>query len=349
MSRYRAIADYLANLRKSSVRLSFTKIEQLIGAKLPKSASRYAAWWANSKSKDSHTWAHEWRRAGWKTAHLDLPGRAVTFHRLRQAKRPKRAKHAIRLISVNKNYWDGIPEKHQEVTEALLPMAKNEVPYTFTGKSSPKLQEHDTLIFRFRGLLLGEGKFLKWKNADRKTMVYQPLLQYRERLVGSHFFNYGASGYAQISLSVIANIRAAARKDTGPYVETGEGKSSTTHRIGQGKVRQSALERYERRCCLCSIDEPRLLVAGHIQGWAKGEDARGNPKNVVLMCALHDSLFGRGFITLSPGTFTLKISKRLSAGARKQIERFSSKFRKPENFPPAREFLTWHYTHLFER
>ncbi len=53
--------------------------------------------------------------------------------------------------------------------------------------------------------------------------------------------------------------------DDGPYIQTGEKESKTMHRIGQGQIRQAALERYGNRCCLCSIDDPSLLVAGHVK------------------------------------------------------------------------------------
>jgi hypothetical protein len=253
----------------------------------------------------------------------------------------------VRLISVNKDYWDGIPERLLEVTDALLPSNQKEVLYTFTGKVRPDLKARNTLVFRYKGLLLGEGEFLRWDEDDYWCMIYRPLYQYRERLISSEFFNFGQSSYAVVSESIIHAIRKAAANDSGPY-KTGEGESITTHRIGQKEVRASALDRYEQRCCLCRIDEPRLLVAGHIRGWAKGEKARGVPGNVILMCAFHDSLFGRGYITLTP-TYHLKISKKLSAGARKQIERFSSKFRKPTSHAPAKEYLAWHQKHLFEK
>jgi hypothetical protein len=350
MSRYQAIADYLSRQRVGSVRLSFRTIERLIGTELPKSAWRHNAWWANSRMRDSHTWAHAWMRAGWKMAGLDLVKGSVTFERLPGTEQARRGKSNVRLISVNEDYWDGIPDKLSDVTNELLPASKNAVPYTFTGEVRPNLQANDTLVFRYKGLLLGEGRFLRWDKSDTDCMIFRPLLQYRERLIGSEFFNFGASSYAFIPEPTIRAIRKAASNDSGPYTETGEAQSITTHRIGQGKVRRSALDRYEKRCCLCSIDEPRLLVAGHIQGWAKGENARGDAANVILMCAFHDSLFGNGFITLTPTTYNLRISqKKLSAGAQEQIKKFTSKFRKPISHPPKKEFLEWHQLYLFEK
>lgn len=137
------------------------------------------------------------------------------------------------------------------------------------------------------------------------------------------------------------------RTDSGPYITTGERESKTTHRIGQGQIRKAALERYGNQCCLCKIDDPSLLVAGHIRGWARGEKARNDPENVVLMCALHDSLFGKGLMTLAPSRYTVELSPLLSVEAKKQIEGTTLKFRPPKSGLPSKQYLDWHRKNLF--
>jgi len=237
------------------------------------------------------------------------------------------------------------------LTNALLPKKATTRKYWFTGKMRPNLLPNDTLVFRFEGKLLGEAGFLKWAEDDEECMIYRPIRQYRERVLASEFFTAGHNPYPVLHDRNIRAIRKAAlRLTSGPYPKTGERESVTMHRIGQGLVRESTLERYGKRCCLCRIDEPGLLIAGHVRGWAKGKKARSNPGNVILMCAFHDSLFGRGFLTLDPRTFEVRISKKkLSVGACSQIERFTSRFREPTSGPPAREFLLWHRTNIFEQ
>ena len=258
--------------------------------------------------------------------------------------------NSARLISVTRERWGvELPKSLSALTNALLPKNGERERYWFTGKMRPNLQSNDVLVFRFEGKLLGEGSFSGWNEEDDECMIYRPIRQYRERVVGSEFFKAGHNPYPILHDATIRAIRKAALKRTsGPYPKTGEKESVTTHRIGQGLVREAALERYETRCCLCRIDEPGLLVAGHIRGWAKGRKSRSNPANVVLMCAFHDSLFGRGFITLDPRTFEVRISKRLSQGATKQIQQFTSKFRESSNCPPAGQFLRWHRTNVFK-
>ena len=257
----------------------------------------------------------------------------------------------IHLISVTKKGWGPeLPKSLSAMANELLTPKGAKWRYRFTGKHRPKLDPGETLVFRFEGKLLGEAKFLEWSDRKQRCMVYTPIERYRERIIAQGFVSPGANPYPIISDATIRRIRSIARKaHPGPYPKTGETESIAMHRIGQGKVRESALDRYGRRCCLCGIDEPQLLIAGHIRGWAKGKRARSNPSNVVLMCAFHDSLFGRGFITLDPKTYKVRISrKRLSAAARTQVERFTSSFRNPASGPPAYEFLDWHKKHIYQ-
>jgi len=255
---------------------------------------------------------------------------------------------AIRVISVTKKKWGPhFPKSLSELTAVLLGKAKDE--YLFTGKTKPKLKPKDILVFRFRGQLLGEAKFLRWSEDDDRCMEYRSLLQYRTRVTGSEFFMAGANPYPTIDAAILRKIQRAAEKTgSGPYIKTGEAESMTMHRIGQGQVRKSALQRYGNRCCLCDIDDPRLLIAGHIRGWAKAEKARGNPENVVLMCSLHDALFGKGFIALAENYRLLISRSKLSVGAYELVRNFTKKFREPLTHSPANEFLRWHKQNVFD-
>jgi len=60
-------------------RLTFSEIEKILGAALPRSARSYAAWWANDPTPNRHSAA--WLTAGWETEEVDLASEAVTFRR----------------------------------------------------------------------------------------------------------------------------------------------------------------------------------------------------------------------------------------------------------------------------
>ncbi|MGJ0223511.1 HNH endonuclease, partial [Streptococcus pyogenes] len=81
MSKYQPLADHLSGLQQDQVRLTFGEIERLAKLTLPKAAYNHSAWWANSRTRDSHGWAHLWLQAGWESCNLDLEHRTVEFRR----------------------------------------------------------------------------------------------------------------------------------------------------------------------------------------------------------------------------------------------------------------------------
>lgn len=68
-------------------------------------------------------------------------------------------------------------------------------------------------------------------------------------------------------------------------------------RVGQGKIRNLLLSE-RHHCALCEISQQELLVASHIKPWAKCKDEeKGDLDNLLLLCAMHDALFDKGFIS----------------------------------------------------
>ena len=59
--------------------MTFEDVERALGFRLPSSARRHQAWWANTRG--SHVHADAWLRSGWRTASLDLSGERVIFLR----------------------------------------------------------------------------------------------------------------------------------------------------------------------------------------------------------------------------------------------------------------------------
>lgn len=82
--------------------------------------------------------------------------------------------------------------------------------------------------------------------------------------------------------------------------QTGEGNSAhvgenrpieATARIGQRFFRTAVLSAYNGRCCITGLSFPNLLVASHIVPWSHDKDNRVNPRNGLLLSALHDKAF----------------------------------------------------------
>jgi len=79
-SKYDPLIQHLTNYRGDDLTLTFAEIEDLLGERLPDTARSYEAWWANTTSDPTHTWANRWTAVGWR-ALVDLPRERVAFTR----------------------------------------------------------------------------------------------------------------------------------------------------------------------------------------------------------------------------------------------------------------------------
>ena len=80
MAKYDVLRRYLVSRKEGYWRASMSEIETVLGFKLPDSAKRYPAWWANL-SAPSSSQAQSWLTAGWETSDV-TPGGKVTFKRV---------------------------------------------------------------------------------------------------------------------------------------------------------------------------------------------------------------------------------------------------------------------------
>ena len=83
MSKYAPLTTHLRASGQASVPLSFNKIEQIVGAKLPSSAYKHRAWWSNNPTNSVIT--HAWLDAGYKTANVDMAGCKLVFRKHTQS------------------------------------------------------------------------------------------------------------------------------------------------------------------------------------------------------------------------------------------------------------------------
>lgn len=76
VSKYDPLAEHL---RRSTgrIELSFADIEAILGAQLPGSARRHAAWWSNSGG--THVQALAWLSVGYRSEQVNLEGERLTF------------------------------------------------------------------------------------------------------------------------------------------------------------------------------------------------------------------------------------------------------------------------------
>lgn len=72
-------------------------------------------------------------------------------------------------------------------------------------------------------------------------------------------------------------------------------------RIGQSFFRRAVLSAFGNRCCMTGIVIPSLLRASHIKPWRSSNNIneKTNPQNGLLLNALHDAAFDKGYITIN--------------------------------------------------
>lgn len=125
-------------------------------------------------------------------------------------------------------------------------------------------------------------------------------------------------------------------------------------RVNQSFFRSSILASYNNTCCITGIQQPEILIAGHIKPWSVDEKNRLNPQNGIAINALHDKAFETGLMTITTD-YKIKISPILFKQKKtKSVEDFFLKFDGqdiilPSRFLPDIEFLKYHNDNRFRR
>lgn len=127
---------------------------------------------------------------------------------------------------------------------------------------------------------------------------------------------------------------------------------TTTARIGQDFFRRAVLSAYNERCCITGLSIPPLLVASHIIPWRCDKSNRVNPRNGLLLSALHDKAFDSGLITVDDD-MTVRVSNRYTRSPdsyfTESIQHYHGReIYLPEKFPPDHDFLSYHREHIFQ-
>ena len=90
-------------------------------------------------------------------------------------------------------------------------------------------------------------------------------------------------------------------------------------RLHQNELRIRLMEKRNRKCMLCGVDIPEILIASHIKSWRdSNEDERVDLENLLLLCAGHDALFDKGLISFDDDGVIL-ISEKISEQCRKNL------------------------------
>lgn len=77
-NKYYKLEEFFKSCNDDIIELSFSKIEKILGFKLPNSAFKHNAFWSNT---DSHSIAFSWQNAGYKSKHTNLQNQTVIFEK----------------------------------------------------------------------------------------------------------------------------------------------------------------------------------------------------------------------------------------------------------------------------
>lgn len=124
-------------------------------------------------------------------------------------------------------------------------------------------------------------------------------------------------------------------------------------RVNQAFFRRSILAAYNNTCCITGINQPELLIAGHIRPWNLDAKNRLNPRNGLALNALHDKAFEAGLLTITPD-YSIKISPWILNQKNSHIWDFIGKFENqkiilPSRFLPDGDFLKYHNEERFRK
>lgn len=123
-------------------------------------------------------------------------------------------------------------------------------------------------------------------------------------------------------------------------------RMTTTIRVGQGYFREMMLASYGAKCALTGVEEPKLLVASHIVGWAEDATQRMNPRNGNLLNALHDKAFDWHLVAFDE-RFDMVVSERLPPQAWAPLGGVN-RLDMPSRFLPDQDLLERHRATFYD-
>ena len=105
MGKYEPLTEFLRKQRSNRIEMTFAEIQDVLGAKLPPSASLYRAWWSNNPNNNVMTLA--WRNAGYLTEKVDIRNDRVVFRRIgAQQVEPLSAEDQKHIVRSKRWYGD---------------------------------------------------------------------------------------------------------------------------------------------------------------------------------------------------------------------------------------------------
>jgi len=125
-------------------------------------------------------------------------------------------------------------------------------------------------------------------------------------------------------------------------------------RVNQSFFREMILSLYKNTCCITGINNPQLLVAGHISEWAKDKENRLKAGNGLCLNLLHDKAYEKGLISITPD-YEIKVSSVLKKQKKNKViqdyflQHENKQITVPNKYKPIKELLEKHYLNRFQK
>jgi putative restriction endonuclease len=137
-------------------------------------------------------------------------------------------------------------------------------------------------------------------------------------------------------------------------IKEGKEKERTVKtRVNQSFFRSTLLASYNNKCCITGITNTEFLIASHIVPWSIDSNNRLNPRNGILINALHDKAFEYGYITISTDYKVLVCNELLKSKETASVNYFKNIHNHnlilPSRFLPDIEFIKYHNQEKFRQ
>lgn len=255
----------------------------------------------------------------------------------------------------------------------VYPVGQSRTRFSFGPDAEGNTVEVD--LSRFRNTVHSEAQarrvlevttFRSWDDQQGGIISFPkgklPSSVRRQLLSGRRIANEGLAGPGGLVIRSSRGDVLAIRKERGATTErviamyeqllaAGKISGKLTKRVAASRPFQRALrlvtlDIYGHMCAMCDVDIPSQLITSHILPVSRGPtSARALPSNTMLLCRLHDGLFGQSLITVLPD-LTIACSPRLQTKSKLLqkwvLELHGRSIRTPSRHSPGRAFLREH-------
>ncbi len=225
-----------------------------------------------------------------------------------------------------------------------------------------RLHKGNPDIIKLASLIKRTPSALAWKLVNFAS--FDPSLQARgikgaknasklDREIWDEFFNDWETLSIESEMLLLSKQHSKTKEFIFPEKEGKEKERTVRTRVNQSFFRSMLLASYNNKCCITGMSNTEFLIASHIVPWSVDSKNRLNPRNGILVNALHDKAFEFGFITITTDYKIIVSSELLKLQDENTVNYFHKYHNQniilPSRFLPDNEFLKYHNQEKFKQ